>query len=156
MEETLFETTEKTQHTPEGETTYEVVTCKSCGHDRSKEEAKEFVYGDLQSSMPSCSKRKFYFKKDKCETGYLCEYCASTNDAGELAAPFSATQDNTQEDSFVSKVSDALRSLLHHVFIKESGIAEDPLIDALLFTIRACLIAIIITIICAAIFSVLV
>jgi hypothetical protein len=139
MGDTLFETEEKTRHTPEGEVSYETITCKSCGQEQSEEAAKEFVVGNLKSSSTPYSITKFRFHESEYDTGYLCDYCASMSASGELAAPF--THDSTDERtsrvmSAFEKQLSALSETIYILLFSELKPIEHPGETAFLFVFR--------------------
>lgn len=56
--------------TPHGDVTYETVECDSCGNEVAKEEAYEFIIGDL-SDIGTTTKVRHVQRK-----GWACSYCA--------------------------------------------------------------------------------
>ena len=139
MGDTRFETQEKTEYTPEGEVSYETITCKSCGQEQSEEAAKEFIVGNLKSSSSPYSTTKFRFDESEYESGYLCDYCASMSASGELAAPF--THDSTDErtsrvtSAFENQVS-AFSETIYILLFSELKPVEYPREATFLFVFR--------------------
>jgi len=79
--------TAMTQH---GEVEYEVVECASCGNDVSKEDAQDFLIGDITSTGGYHSSNKYTV--ECATTGYACPVCAdSDSDVGPIGFPTGRT-----------------------------------------------------------------
>lgn len=65
-----------------GDVEYEIVTCSSCGQEELKDEAHQFVIGNVKRKRSRFSYYRFEFHDGSWTSGWACRNCADDSPVG--------------------------------------------------------------------------